>query len=389
MGCCALFLSFFCSVTLHAQQDVTVTDSVVTMQQEKPKTDNFMKRWWRGLIYGNVDRTFEKAMDWSIAFAPSYSREGSVGIGGMASALYRLDKTDSIMQPSDVSLSGSISLKGFYVLLITGNTNFKGNKNRLSYKLYFTNKNLDFWGISYDDCVLNPVSQYKRQQLKLDIDYVYKVMPDLHIGALVGLNYTNAKEIANIEYLQGQQRSYLLGGVGLSLQYDTRDFIQNPKRGLYARIQEVCYPAFMGNYNKTIFSTTAIFNAYTPMWKGFVLAYDLYGQFKSANTPWVLREELGSGGSRMRGYYGGRYIDANFAATQLELRQHIYGRIGCNVWVGTGAVFPSFNKLGWNNLLPNYGLGFRFEFKHNVNLRIDYGFGKNTSGIVCQIAEAF
>ena len=282
-----------------------------------------MKRWWRGLIHGNVDRTFERAMDWSVAVAPSYSREGSVGIGGMASALYRLDKTDSIMQPSDVSLSGSISLKGFYVLMIKGNNNFKGNKNRLSYMVYFTNKNLDFWGISYDDCVLNPVSQYKRQQLKIDLDYVYKVMPDLHIGALAFLNYTNAKEIANLEYLQGQKRSYLLGGLGLSLQYDTRDFIQNPKRGIYARLQEVCYPAFMGTFNKTIFSTTAIFNAYTPMWKGSVLAYDLYGQFKSANTPWVLREELGSGGSRMRGYYAGRYIDCNFAATQLELRQHI------------------------------------------------------------------
>ena len=173
------------------------------------------------------------------------------------------------------------------------------------------------------------------------------------------------------------------------MQYDTRDFIQNPKKGIFFRVQEIYYPQFLSTYNKPIFSTTVIFDAYQRLWKGSVLAYDLYGQFKSKDTPWVLREELGAGASRMRGYYGGRYIDCNFAATQLELRQHIYGRIGCSAWVGCGTVFPSFDKFSWSNILPNYGLGFRFEFKHNVNLRVDYGFGKNTSGIVFQIAEAF
>ena len=33
------------------------------------------------------------------------------------------------------------------------------------------------------------------------------------------------------------------------------------------------------------------------------------------------------------------------------------------------------------------GLGLRFEFKHRMNIRIDYGFGKGTSGLVVQFAE--
>ena len=180
-----------------------------------------------------------------------------------------------------------------------------------------------------------------------------------------------------------------MSGGGVTFQYATRHYSQNPKQGVYIRLQEMCYPEFRVNFKGTLCRTTAILNVYGKVWKGGVLAYDLYGQFKSRNTPWIMREELGSGGSRMRGYYAGRYIDTNFAATQLELRQHIYGRWGCNAWIGTGAVFPSFDKFGWNHLLPNYGLGFRFEFKHKVNLRIDYVFGKKTSDIVCQISEAF
>ena len=39
--------------------------------------------------------------------------------------------------------------------------------------------------------------------------------------------------------------------------------------------------------------------------------------------------------------------------------------------------------------LFNWGVGLRFEFKHNVNVRIDYGFGRHTSGLVFAVGEAF
>ena len=79
----------------------------------------------------------------------------------------------------------------------------------------------------------------------------------------------------------------------------------------------------------------------------------------------------------------------NIATFQVELRQHIVERFGFAAWVGTGTVFPSIKQFNASNLLPNYGLGLRWEFKHNVNLRIDYGFGKQTGGFVFNISEAF
>lgn len=91
----------------------------------------------------------------------------------------------------------------------------------------------------------------------------------------------------------------------------------------------------------------------------------------------------------MRGYYGGRYIDNNMLSAQLELRQHIFDRIGCALWAGGGGVFSSYDNLRWKNILPNYGIGLRVEIKHNVNARIDYGFGKGTGGFVFAIGEAF
>lgn len=350
---------------------------------------NGWKAYWNSLVHGNIDRTFEKKLDMTFAVAPCYTREGGVGIGGAATALYRSDRRDSTMQPSDISLSGSASLRGIYSLTAKGNHNFRGNTSRLSYRLQFFHKTTDFWGISYAACAVNPISEYTRRQLKCESDYIYKLGGHFHIGAALNINYTDLSGIANIAYLEGQRESYFLAGAGLLVQYDTRDFMLNPQRGIYMMAKEIVYPRFVGTYRETVFSTTAIFDAFQQVWQGGILAADLYGQFYSDRIPWMLREELGSGSSRMRGYYAGRYIDCNQMAAQLELRQHIYSRIGCVAWGGCGTVFPSPRELKLQHVLPNYGLGLRIEFKHHVNIRIDYGFGKDTAGFIFQFAEAF
>ncbi len=56
---------------------------------------------------------------------------------------------------------------------------------------------------------------------------------------------------------------------------------------------------------------------------------------------------------------------------------------------GSGTVFPSLRGFRWDHILPNYGIGLRVEFKHNVNLRIDFGLGRQTAGFSFGFSEAF
>ena len=247
---------------------------------------------------------------------------------------------------------------------------------------------MEFWGITYDACAVNPVINYTRRQIRIDADYVYELKKHFYIGAALKFNNSSISKIDDISYLDGQKNAYTFTGIGLLLQYDSRDFIANPKRGVYIMFRETAYPQWLGNYNRSLFRTTFIADYYQKVWKGGVLAFDLYGQFNSDNSPWAMREELGNT-FRMRGYYLGRYTDNNIATFQVELRQQIVRRFGFAVWGGTGTVFPSIKQFNISNLLPNYGIGFRWEFKHNVNLRIDYGFGKQTGGFVFNISEAF
>lgn len=125
-----------------------VNNHLPTLAQSDTVRVGGLKRYWNSLVHGNVDRTYERKLDVSYVVAPCYTREGSFGVGGMATGLYRLDRTDSLMQPSNIILSGSATVKGFYTLTVQGNNHFKGNRSRLSYQVQFQNKNLDFWGIS-------------------------------------------------------------------------------------------------------------------------------------------------------------------------------------------------------------------------------------------------
>ena len=91
----------------------------------------------------------------------------------------------------------------------------------------------------------------------------------------------------------------------------------------------------------------------------------------------------------MRGYYEGRYRDKNIIEGQIELRQHIKGRNGIVLWLGAAEVFPKFNKMRFDEILPNGGVGYRWEFKKKINVRLDCGFGKNGPGFLFNINEAF
>ena len=119
-----------------------------------------------------------------------------------------------------------------------------------------------------------------------------------------------------------------------------------------------------------------------------MIALDLYADMWSWNTPWLFWAKMG-GENRMRGYYYGRYTDRKMATAQLELRQTIFGPISGVVWGGAGSVFASHRLIDLKRLLPNYGVGIRVGALGTTSLRIDYGFGRHSSGLVININEAF
>lgn len=352
------------------------------------RPNNFFRRFYRYFESANEDKTMTKKFDFSIIGGPHYSADTKLGLGLVAAGLYRVDKTDLTIPPSNISFFGDVTTTGFYLLGIRGNTLFKGAKYRLDFNAYFFSFPSAFWGIGYEDATCNRAGGYKRLQNQVKADFMFRVATDFYLGVNASFNYIEGKNFTNLEYLDGQKTRYLNTGVGAFLMYDSRDVLTNAHRGIYLKLEQRFFPGFLGNrgaFSRTEFQG----NAYHKLWKGAVLAYDLHAMFNYGDTPWTMLALMG-GSYRMRGYYEGRYRDNQMIEAQVELRQKVYGRSGIVVWGGAGNVFPDLNRFKWKQTLPNYGVGYRWEFKKRVNVRLDYGFGKKgQNGFMFSINEAF
>lgn len=370
-----------------AQGD-TIRYTYTPLPQDTPRKKSFLKRIVDYFGESTTDRTFEKKIDFTFAGGPSYSKSTSLGIGVLAAGLYRLDRTDSITSPSDVSVFANVSITGFYSVGISGNNIFSNNKQRLSYNVTFASAPRDFWGIGYDNALHNEVSTYSEKRIMIDARYLHKVLPNTFVGGLVNFDYTRGIRFSKPEYLDGENSQYVATGIGAIVEYDSRDFIPNPFKGVYVSFRETCFPKALGNCGRALWQTTFTADAYQRVWKDCILAVDLFAEFNSDGTPWPMLARLGDN-QRMRGYYLGRFTDNNMITFQVELRQRIWRRIGGVVWGGAGNVFHTFRDFQWNQTLPNYGLGLRWELKKRVNVRLDYGFGKETNSFLLSINEAF
>lgn len=364
-----------------------------TLSSEKVDTAQQVKKSWmtRFLDYFNDANKNKqhKRFDFSVIGGPHYASDTKFGLGMVAAGLYRTDPNDSILPPSNVSLFGDVSSVGFYMLGVRGNHIAPAGRYRIDYHLYFYSFPSDFWGIGYEmgDNDDNK-SDMKRWQAQAEASFLFRVADNFYVGPMAAYDYVIGKQIERPELLQGMDKHTWNVGVGVSLVYDNRDNLTNPHRGIYLNLKQMFRPEFMGN--DYAFSTTHFrFDAYQRLGKGTILAEDFGANLNFGNPSWGMMANLG-GTSSMRGYYEGRYRDKHSLEATVELRQHVWKRNGIVVWAGAGTVFPKFSELRSNRILPNVGVGYRWEFKKNVNVRLDYGFGKSgQSGFLFNINEAF
>ena len=370
----------------------SVTDSISSAEKVDTTTLNAGKSWVNRILdYFNDSNKNKKhkRFDFSVIGGPHYASDTKFGLGLVAAGLYRADPNDSILPPSNVSLYGDVSSVGFYMLGVRGNHIAPKGRYRIDYHLYFYSFPSEFWGIGYEmgDNDANK-SDMKRWQAQAEVSFLFRVADNFYIGPMASYDYVIGKHIERPELLQGMDQHTWNVGAGVSLVYDNRDNLTNPHRGIYLNINQMFRPGFMGN--DYAFSTTAFrFDAYQRLGKGTVLAEDIGANFNFGNPSWGMMAELG-GTRSMRGYYEGRYRDKHSLEATVELRQHVWKRNGIVVWVGAGTIFPKFSALRSKQILPNAGVGYRWEFKKNVNVRLDYGFGKSgQSGFLFNINEAF
>ncbi|MBB1148555.1 BamA/TamA family outer membrane protein [Myroides sp. NP-2] len=361
--------------------------------QEQPNHVNDTlekKKFFERIIHYFEEAKKDKSQsEFDISFigGPSYSVDTKLGLGLVASGLYRLDRENLDLSPSNVSIYTNITTSGFFAIGVENNTIFPDDKFRINADMSFTYMPSKYYGIGYDAGDAGIYSKYNEYRLSLKADFLAEVVPNGYMGVTFAAKNLRGSEFEKEEFQPQENLTTTLVGGGLIFSYDTRDFIPNPEKGIFLQYQQTFFSRTLGsNIHFSQIETAARY--YKRVSPKTILAFDFNGIFNNGDVPWNMMAQIG-GPRQMRGYLTGQYRDRKELNTQVEWRQKIYNRHGVVLWGGMGTVFDKFKAFTWSETLPTYGIGYRWEFKNRVNIRFDYGIARGQSGFYFNINEAF
>lgn len=337
--------------------------------------------------------------------APGYSPElgGLISMGALFS--FSFDPEDPTLPRSSIPVSASFTTTGAVIFAVSPSFYLPEDKIRIFGTLLLKNMNDNYWGVGYDNAVEpsspdEEITQYHRVWWQIAPRVVFKVAKDLFLGPVVDLNQTVASDMppemsADPDVVEDGTNNYN-GGAGAIIQYDTRDFPQNAFRGYLLEAKVTGYGPWLGSDNQYT-QIVLDYRHYITLGKrvGNTLAWNVHLATVRGDTPWSELPGIGSAYD-LRGYYAGRFRDFRVNWALLEYRYMLptnnpereFSRSGVVAWVGTGFLGDAGYRQ--SNVLPNAGVGYRFEVQPRMNARLDFGFGaQGSQGFYISFLEAF
>lgn len=330
--------------------------------------------------------------NWSLVGYPLlfYTPETRLGFGAAGAFNFKAGpKSDTLLNDSQILLGGAYTLEKQLLLYMPWKIFWDENKNysfgEIGYYKYF----FAYWGngpnSEWDD-----VDTFQVDFPRIRIHYTHRVYDKLSLGgALWYEDYQINSSIGNLVSNTFGGQGGITHGIGPLAVYDTRDQVFYPTKGWYMEGKVLAFPRFLGSDYTFTKGVLDVIN-YSTVHKGGVIASHFNYQFAKGNVPFNMMSVLG-GTKRMRGYYEGRFRDDNAIILQTEYRLKLPWRFGLVAFADIGQVFDRFAYMKLNHWRWTAGGGIRFalDVERQINVRLDYGFGKNTSGFYLTIGEAF
>ena len=391
---CALLFSTPLAAQQNEQRIIggdTITVKYTPIDQATPalRGESGFSRWVNKFVTRDISDVGYGA-NYSVIGGPAYSSSTSLRLKLIGDMAYRTRSMSLNVEPSRLELSAEVSITGYYRIAIDGYNILGLGRHRLFYHIETASQPTKFWGLSYAESNSDIHGSYTSKRHVTWLRYSYAIARHTYVGAYGDYRYLSAAKCDSYTSLivNNEPKSISTAGFGINLTYDSRNSLTNPKQGLYLGVEYIFRPHHLSSLSQDLWQLTAQFDFYVSLWRGATLAYDLYGELRHDDTPWLLRSQLGDE-CRMRGYYEGRYNGNNMISTQLELRQHIWDRLGCVAWGGCGTIFSTWSEFNFKEILPTYGIGLRWQVRNNSNIRLDFGLGRKCYGLVIALNEAF
>lgn len=354
-----------------------------------------------------IEKIFSKDTTRHNSFLPvpifGFTQEAGFEFGGAGIYSFYIDKTDSLIRPSQINGIAFTSTKG--VSQISGKADLwtRGNKWHQIYEARFSNIPFNFYGLG-DQTLKADEDLVVQKRLRFNIEIEKKLTKSYYPG--IGfefelLNFRD-KELGGIFESENQASIFDKDGgkfafFKITQLLDTRNSNTYTTKGFYGRIRYGYAPDFFGGNNFSGDFFTADARYFQSISKKLTFGSQLFYETISSkkDIPFYMLRQMGND-QVMRGYYLGRYRDKNYMAVQAELRYRIIDRIGIVAFGGGGSVYHT-GILPNKNLKPNYGLGGRFFFDldKSIALRVDYAWGEKPinenriKGLYISLGESF
>ncbi|MEM7548157.1 MAG: BamA/TamA family outer membrane protein [Bacteroidota bacterium] len=322
------------------------------------------------------------------------SPENGVGFGALGLRLFKFDYENTLTRTSNIQAFVIYTTRNQLLLSPSYTIFTPGEKYLLTGEINYNIFPDFFYGIG-DDTPDENEEEVEYNILSFEHRFLKRIKPNFFSG--FEFRYFNRfnieredQSLLEQQQVTGFDGSIVAGG-GPVLVYDTRDIIVNPSSGHYLEFSAFFHGEFLGGeYNFERYRIDARKYFQLKSKRRQILAFQFVGNFVNGTAPFKQLSELG-GDQIMRGYFQGRFRDQHLMALQGEYRFDIWRRFGAVVFAGLGDVANEFNDFDFQNIKPSYGGGLRFAVnkKERVNVRIDFGVGRETTGFYFNITEAF
>jgi len=314
------------------------------------------------------------------------------GIGGLLT--YRPAGSEPSARPSSLYFYAIYTQKKQFSTKWEPEVYLAKEKYLLKGRFIFEKYPEKFWGVGRD-VADEREEDYTPRSFVLEASFQKKIWParNLYLGLLY--------QFENFKILKTEEGGQLaagtwpgssggtISGAGFIVNWDTRDNVFYPSRGKFWQFST----AFCGSFLGSDFDYTSIkldLRTFFPALPSHVLGVQALYQAAAGTPPFKSYAKLG-GDCMMRGYYSGRYRDKNLLAVQAEYRLPVWWRFGLVGFAGVANVAEKLGGLGLKDLKYSLGTGIRFKVapKEGTNLRLDFAWGKGTSGFYFTAGEAF
>ena len=329
-----------------------------------------------------------------LAFLPVvyYTPETKWAYGGGGLYYYRLTKDKTVTRPSNIAfIAVHTQRKQTNVEM---NPDFYLSKGlHVLAKIQYSDFPDQFYGIG-KGTTEDMKESFTTRFWKLSVEALKRINGPLNMGFQYFFDTTKMKEVTPGGLLDSAlipgSAGGTVSGLGYFMTYDSRNSIFYPTGGSFHQFSAMVFGGALGSdfaFNRYYLEL----RKYVRLSSSRCLAFQTRFLFQTGNPPFWRLGLLG-GQESMRGYYLGRYRDKNMITLQAEYRWvPVFWRIGLAAFAGLGDVAATRSGFDLGSFKYTYGLGLRFvvDPKQQLHIRLDIGFGKETSGIYFTAGEAF